>query len=67
MTADPETGPPESVGPTANPAANPTNKPFAGDGLIACPECDRLHVRPEFIGKVATPVANKLFECGMIP
>jgi hypothetical protein len=24
-------------------------------------------VRAEFIGKVATPVANKLFECGMIP
>ena len=24
-------------------------------------------VRAEFIGKVATPVATKLFECGMIP
>jgi hypothetical protein len=23
--------------------------------------------RQEFIGKVAAPVANKMFECGMIP
>lgn len=24
-------------------------------------------LRTEFIGKIATPVANKMFECGMIP
>jgi hypothetical protein len=25
------------------------------------------NMRAEFLGRVATPIANKLFECGMIP
>jgi len=25
------------------------------------------NMRKEFLGRVATPIANKLFECGLIP
>jgi hypothetical protein len=52
-------------------AAERGQKPTGRKAEVEQRVLEMLHsdpnMRAEFLGRVATPIANKLFECGMIP
>jgi hypothetical protein len=45
----------------------PTGEKAAMEAKVVAAMKADPQMRAEFIGKVAAPIANKMFECGMIP